>query len=84
MKPDSSEVTILVDSNEIMSRTIQSESSFDVDTEISSPGEYTFEICLNSDELLTRNIKINNYSLKHGLQLILEIKEEETRIKKEE
>jgi len=84
LKPDSSEVTILVDSNEILSRTIQPESSFDVNTEISSPGEYTFEIYLNSDEVLARDIKINDYSLEHELQLILELKEEETRIKKEE
>jgi hypothetical protein len=84
LKPDSNEVIILVDSNEILSRTIQSESSFDVNTEISSPGEYTFEIYLNSDEVLARDIKINDYSLEHELQLILELKEEETRIKKEE
>jgi hypothetical protein len=84
LKPDSNEVTILVDSNEILSRTIQSESSFDVNTEISSPGEYTFEIYLNGDEVLTQNININDYSLEHELQLILELKEEETRIKKEE
>lgn len=74
----------MVDSNEILSRTIQPESSFDLNTDISSPGEYMFEIYLNSDEVLARDIKINDYSLEHGLQLILELKEEETRIKKEE
>lgn len=84
LKPDSSEVTILVDSDELLSGTIQPESSFDMDTGISSPGEYTFEVYLNSDRVLIRTIDINDYSLEHELRLILEIRKEETRIKREE